>query len=244
MRQINIDLHRSFGGLIDLDLAKKEGLWEPVRESLRRVLHAYVVHRCTDINRARTPVYVQGMNFMAAWLLVRLDFNEEDAFWLFCFVLEELMDPMFYCYSPRELLGYIATSALLKKYAVQICRWTHRIGEENFSAVLDLVLQKWLFTLFVHHLPFHVLNAFWHDIARTGCVKLWFAWILGILQYVELKLDEKNFSYLLETVDIFIAITDTTTTMDDLETLTACISSVHKRLPSHYMLQDEITLAY
>merc|ERR550534_1778041 len=120
-------------------------------------------------------------------LLVRVDFCESDAFWLLCFVLEDVLDPHFFSTAPVVFLGYQATAVYLKKLTMRTCRWSERIGHDEFEAVLDMVLSKWLISLFVNSLPLRVLDILWRELMITGSLRTLFGWTVGLLDYAELK---------------------------------------------------------
>ena len=78
-KKIEIDINRSF--------INKTG--ENERNNLRNVLSAFTI-RNISIN------YCQGFNQIVVRLLEITEFNEEESFWLFCSIIEDILPYEFY----------------------------------------------------------------------------------------------------------------------------------------------------
>eukprot|EP00397_Hematodinium_sp_SG-2012_P024772 GEMP01025824.1.p1 GENE.GEMP01025824.1~~GEMP01025824.1.p1 ORF type:complete len:583 (+),score=112.59 GEMP01025824.1:86-1834(+) len=242
VRQISKDLPRSFENVgLEPAIRNATARYLEAQHHLKRVLLSYVVRHARFELEVPPSVYVQGMNFMAAMLLVRVNFIEEDAFWLLCFILEDILDPAFFSDSPTNFLGYHATAWLLKGLAHKACRWTKWMGPEKFDTVLRMLFEKWLFCVFVNWLPVAVLNDVWGDIVDTGSTRTLFGWTLGLLKYSELTVMEQSpLLNMNEELDVYQAIVRVTTQLDNHDLLRTCVDYATSDLPSMDNLHSKL----
>lgn len=161
--------------------------------------------------------------------------DEETAFWLLCYLLEDVIDPHFFSVTPVALLGYQALRLILQNLT-ENCPWVNRLGLEPFDEVLDMLLSQWLFTLFVNSLHSSVLTVMWHEIVKTGSLRTVIAWTLGVLNYSEAQVTE----LIVEPMDAFIAIAQVLRTADDAHAVREYVSLVEHDLPPLESLLQEL----
>jgi len=166
-----------------------------------------------------------------------LEPDEATAFWLLCYLLEDVMDVHFFSVTPVVLLGYQAMRLMLKNMAHKCgIQWIHRLGKENFDAVLDMLLSQWLFTLFINALHFNIVAALWLDIIEDGSVRKVIAWTLGILNYSEAQVKD----YFMEPLEAFLSITQVLREAEDVDALLAHVSLAEADIPSLEALLQEL----
>jgi len=142
-RQIEKDLHRTFGSVRGVRLSQSEAM-----PSLRNVLRAYALHN-PDVG------YCQSMNFVAAVLLLVVD--EEGAFYCLAAVVEQLLS------------GHFSSNMAMSLVDQQVLRelLSHEEGElmahlETLQVAPAIVTTQWLLTCFVASgLPIASLLRLW-----------------------------------------------------------------------------------
>eukprot|EP00898_Chlorokybus_atmophyticus_P006133 jgi/Chlat1/6520/Chrsp45S06071 len=135
--QIAKDLPRTFVGHPAL---------EGGRDALRRVLMAYARHN-------QDTGYCQGMNFLAAALL--LLFNEEEAFWM----LDALVDEYLSGYFLPDMVDNLVLSSLLYDYLPSLAARFEALGV-NVAHVTG----GWFLTAFVGALPWETTLRVWDEV--------------------------------------------------------------------------------
>lgn len=118
-------------------------------ESLERILCA--------ISFIRPEIgYCQGMNFVAGGLIQLLD-DEELAFWIFLQFLDDSeMNSLYFENMPDYSIRIYQLNYYLKKYLTPLYNHfrKHQINP-------DLILSKWILTIFSSYLPFDTLGKVW-----------------------------------------------------------------------------------
>jgi hypothetical protein len=121
------------------------------REKLFRVLLA--------VSAAQTGVgYCQGMNFVAATLLVNMAMNECDSFWVFMSILENFhFKHLFAPDVPLLPLRMFHFSRLVRAHLPQV--W-HHLNSHTFTGV-EIFANQWIMTLFAYYLEPEILGRVW-----------------------------------------------------------------------------------
>jgi hypothetical protein len=137
--QIDKDLHRTFPDHPAMD--------EHGRNSLRRILGAFVV-RNPDIG------YCQGLNFLAAAFL--LFFDEEDAYWCFVIMVEELLSGYF---DPMMIAPQV--DALSFAHVLKQENPTLASHLESLEVDIPTAISGWLLVAFMNALPMETCLRVW-----------------------------------------------------------------------------------
>ena len=144
-RLLELDLHRA--GREGLGISDEDA--PAHREALRRVLQCWCTLR-PEIG------YVQGLNCIAAALLVLCDHSEDEAVKLLVLLVDRL-PPDWYL---DELLGgRVETGALLKLYEA---RAPALFSAPELPMTLHVVASSWLLSLWVGFLPLDCVGVAWH----------------------------------------------------------------------------------
>lgn len=148
-RQIDNDLHRTFPGHSKID--SPEGL-----QSLRRILVAYSW-------RDSRVGYCQGMNFVAAYLLLVMR-SEEEAFWMLATLLEEVLYDD--CFS-EDLSGTHVEQRVLQDLLVKkLPKLAAHLNTINFE--VSLVTTEWFLCLFARSFPTETTMRIWDVLFSEG----------------------------------------------------------------------------
>ena len=115
-KQIDLDLHRTFGSMKGLHVPRQEALL-----SLRNVLLAYAEHN-------PQVAYCQSMNFLAAVLLLVVD--EESAFWILAAIVERLLPGYF---SSDMAMILVDQGVLAEFLKTEVCPYVR--SSRNHSAL-------------------------------------------------------------------------------------------------------------
>lgn len=133
----------------------------PVEEPavLGRVLTAFAA-------RNAEGGYCQGLNFIVSLLLVAVP--EEDAFWLLCLLVEDILPPGFYS---TELHGSKAEVSVLTQL---VARYLPTINPllARWSLTLEPFVFAWIMCLFVGELPLHLVLDVWDRLLVDGATVL------------------------------------------------------------------------
>ena len=140
LNQIDKDLHRTFP---DHQITDDQG-----KQRLRRILGAYAV---------RNPIvgYCQGLNFLAATFLLVLG-DEEDAFWCFVALVEEILTGYFDPKMIIEQVDFLVFEQLLKQLIPNVSSHLENIGVHVPTAITG-----WFLVAFVNTLPFETMLRVW-----------------------------------------------------------------------------------
>ncbi len=125
--------------------------------------------------------YCQGMNFVAAAILELLD-DEELSFWIFLNFLDDMeLNSLYY--------------ENMTDYSIRIYQLNHYIKKEIPSLYAhfqknqinpDLILSKWILTIFSSYLPFSLLSTIWDIFIFDG----WKAIISFSLIFLYMQMDK------------------------------------------------------
>lgn len=168
--QIAKDLERTFPG-------SSGGF---TRSSLQRVLEAYS-------RKNPTVGYCQGMNFIAAGLLVFM--NEEEAFWMMSWIVEHLLQQ----YYSHHLAGPQADAAILEHYLRKripsLYKHFKKIGLQ-----ISVLCTQWFMCLFITSVPCETAFRIWDKIFLNGTFgpKVIFETALRLLKFYEKRLKTLN----------------------------------------------------
>mmetsp|Transcript_25080 Transcript_25080/g.58221 ORF Transcript_25080/g.58221 Transcript_25080/m.58221 type:complete len:679 (-) Transcript_25080:64-2100(-) len=159
-KQVQKDLHRTFENLLPASqISPGTASYNSWESKLERLLTAQIVRA------QRRTLYTQGMNFLAGMCLMLVR-EEATAFWLYCKVLEDVLDPHFFATGPVALIGYQAMQTVIKKFARSTGCCTTLVQEfgKEFDDLLDMLLVHWLFSGFVNCLPTRLLRRLWQEL--------------------------------------------------------------------------------
>ena len=143
--QINKDLNRTF----------KQSKSNEILIKLKNILHAFTVI-------SNNIGYCQGMNFIAGLLLEITNYDEVDTFYLFCYIL-------------GNIRGYFMNQFPLFNYHLYIFEYYFKHFfpklEKHFQKLelpLELLVGKWIQTLFIVNLPFEESCRIWDSLFIYG----------------------------------------------------------------------------
>mmetsp|Transcript_25100 Transcript_25100/g.65474 ORF Transcript_25100/g.65474 Transcript_25100/m.65474 type:complete len:385 (+) Transcript_25100:56-1210(+) len=143
---ILLDMHRTFPNNIHFrpDGCKRQ-------QQLHRVLMAYAAHN-------PGVGYCQGMNFVCGMLLLVLDGNEEQTFWLFDRLIARL-PPNMYASDMKGIQAECATFfAIMKEDYPELAE---ELGKRGALEVMPAIVVKWLINLFVDTVPEETVLRVW-----------------------------------------------------------------------------------
>mmetsp|Transcript_43338 Transcript_43338/g.112718 ORF Transcript_43338/g.112718 Transcript_43338/m.112718 type:complete len:233 (+) Transcript_43338:1350-2048(+) len=151
----------------------------PLQESLKIVLSSYAVYR-PDLG------YVQGMNYLAAMLLLNVD--EFDAFVMMANLLHTQHFLGFFRMDMEEIKkGTGVFEQLLKMQAPKVFA-----NFRKHNLVPDMYLLDWLFTLFSRKLPIDIASRVWDSYLLEGEVVM-YRMAISIIKMMEKSLQEGCF---------------------------------------------------
>ena len=140
--QIKLDLKRTFPD-------EKLCMSEKFLEKLKNILVCYSI-------RNTTVGYCQGMNFIGGRLLLIMG-NEEQAFWVFIQIMEEILPISYY----SQLVGIVVETTLIENmmglYFPQLYKI---IIDSNFNIPLRNFIHKWMVCLFTQNMPPELVYTF------------------------------------------------------------------------------------
>ena len=128
------------------------------RKKLSNVLVAYSRRNCKI-------GYCQGFNFIVAKLL--LIFEEEDAFWLFMQIIENILPCEYY----SELVGIMGDCTLCLKILNESNKKV-MLKIKNFEVILNNLLYKWFISLFVENTSHETFLNVWDALMLDGNIVL------------------------------------------------------------------------
>ena len=140
--QIKLDLRRTFP-------EEKLCMSEKFLEKLKNILICYSI-------RNTTVGYCQGMNFIGGRLLLIMG-NEEQAFWLFIQIMEEILPITYY----SQLVGIVVETTMVENmlglYFPELYKF---IVDSNFNIPLRNFIHKWMVCLFTQNLSPEMVYTF------------------------------------------------------------------------------------
>ena len=128
------------------------------RKKLSNVLIAYSRRNCKI-------GYCQGFNLIVAKLL--LIFEEEDAFWIFVQVIENILPCEYY----SELVGIMGDCSLCLKILMESNKKV-MLKIKGFEVILSNLLYKWFISLFVENSSYDTFLCVWDVLFLDGNIVL------------------------------------------------------------------------
>ena len=128
------------------------------RKKLSNVLIAYSRRNCKI-------GYCQGFNFIVAKLL--LIFEEEDAFWLFVQIIENILPCEYY----SELVGIMGYCSLCLRILTESNKKV-MLKIKNFEVILNNLLYKWFISLFIENTSHETFLNVWDALMLDGNIVL------------------------------------------------------------------------
>jgi len=195
---IHLDVDRTFPGYESCDFERKLG----------KVLVAYSL---------RNPQlgYCQAMNFLAGTLLLFME--EEEAFWMLVYIVEELLQNYFIQNMSGLLVDTQLFEQLVSKHLPSL--WKHC---QKINLAIPLICSPWFLCLFVNYLPNETTYSIWDSIMLEG-VKTVFEVALGILRMFQEKL-----LLIPDAVDAMCFLTKQIGTIEEPSTLWAHVQPLDK----------------
>jgi len=136
--------------------------------------------------------YVQGCSMLAAMCLGFTGGREEAGFWLFLYLLDDVLGADFMSQTP-PLMGYHGDrSAAVALIAKQVPRVAQAFGDRGVAEATSAVASRCLLSGFVGFLTDEPLLAFWEELLDAHC-SLYprftlIAWLVGLVRLVEADL--------------------------------------------------------
>ncbi|KAB7496892.1 Small G protein signaling modulator 3-like protein [Armadillidium nasatum] len=197
---------------------------------LRRVLRA-LAWLYPDIG------YCQGTGTMASSLLLFME--EEDAFWMMCTIVEDLLPASYYS---STLLGVQADQKVLSSLVTTYLPGVEGVIKEH-DIELSLITLHWFMTLFSSVLHMKILLRVWDLFFLDGSI------VLFQITLAMLKIKEAALRTLENSAQIFNALSDIPGDVDDVDCLFKVIDSVcggltdvmietHRRKHLAYLMAD------
>ncbi|KAI9491015.1 rab-GTPase-TBC domain-containing protein [Zychaea mexicana] len=160
---IERDLHRTFPDNVRFkSIPKNSNNDVPAIQSLRRILSAFSLY-APDIG------YCQSLNYIAGLLLLFMD--EEDAFWTFVVLIQDILPPNIYDVTMEG--ANIDQTVLMMLLSERIPHVWNRMGSgksfweceeadgNNGMPTTTLVTSHWFLTLFINILPIESVLRVW-----------------------------------------------------------------------------------
>ncbi|CAE7593658.1 GRTP1 [Symbiodinium sp. CCMP2456] len=138
------------------------------------------------------PTYVQGCSMMAAMCLGFTAGREEEGFWLFIHLLEDVLGPDFFSRQPA-LLGYhgdrAAAAALVASQSPSLAEL---MGVQCLGESISALASRCLLSGFVGFLSGPPLVALWEELLQARCADFprlpLISWLAGLVHHAESQL--------------------------------------------------------
>ena len=171
-RKISIDLERSFGRGVKPT--------EEQSKKFKNVLRAFCIRNAT-LN------YAQGFNNIVVYFLRVTNFNEEETFYLFIKLMEDILPYDYYHFSIGIEVDNLMILALLKKYENNL--YNHLC---SFKAVclLNTNTSMWLISMFINKMDVKVTNLFYDCLFfhPHNSIFILYSFIISIFKILKPKL--------------------------------------------------------
>ncbi|XP_067118564.1 small G protein signaling modulator 3 homolog [Centruroides vittatus] len=182
--------------------------------------------------------YCQGTGVIGASLLLFLE--EEDAFWLMCQIVEDLLPASYYS---STLIGVQADQRVLIALITNYLPDLDVVLKEH-DIELSLITLQWFLTLFANVVHMKILLRIWDMFFYEGSLFL-FQITLGML-----KMKESDLKQLENSAQIFNALSDIPGDVEDVEqlfeissrlasSLTDTVIETHRRKHLAYLMADQ-----
>lgn len=187
---IKNDTCRTFGNYKLFKIFPKEA-----QQALYNILKAY-------LNYTEYTSYYQGMNFIAAFLLIVSDFREEEAFWVFVSLMEnENQFDSWKIKGFRQIYSnnFFYLNVMAKVFRNVIYKNNATIIEkfDNLEVTEHLYFSKWIMSIFLCNLPFAFCCKIWDYFLVEGYLFL-IKFSLNLINENKEKLLNSNFSQINE----------------------------------------------
>ncbi len=116
---------------------------------LRRMLRAFVAHN-------PSIGYVQGLNYICGWILIHVEEKEEEAFKLFCFVIERIFPPNYF---DSCLMGLSIDQMVLERLIEIKLPLIHN-HFQKLDFLSNVITRQWLMSAFINVFPPEVFLSF------------------------------------------------------------------------------------
>lgn len=170
--QIELDIPRTFP--MNSWLQEEQG-----QAALRRILLAFAQHN---------PVvgYCQGMNYLAALLLLALNKNEDSAFWVLASLIDDEAGILYQGMYARDLTGTHVEMRSLREFVdIKLPRLGAHL--DALRCDMSLLATDWFLCLFSTAVPAETVARIWDSLLHEG-PKVLFRVALALLKIVEHKL--------------------------------------------------------
>uniref|UniRef100_A0A7S3D0Z2 Rab-GAP TBC domain-containing protein n=1 Tax=Palpitomonas bilix TaxID=652834 RepID=A0A7S3D0Z2_9EUKA len=167
LKQIDLDVPRTFTDRDDF--CEKDGA---MQKSLRRVLVAYA-------NRNTGLGYCQGLNFLAGGFLIAA-LSEEEAFWLLCATIENLLPQNYF---ENKLQGLRTDALVLFDMLRRKVPVVFKVVEEGQISP-EVLFSQWLLCMFSTVFPCQTFMRIWDSFFYEG-VKVLFRACIAYLQRIQ-----------------------------------------------------------
>ncbi|CAK8985778.1 Growth hormone-regulated TBC protein 1 [Durusdinium trenchii] len=145
-------------------------------------------------NSDPVPTYVQGCSMMAAMCLGFTAGREEEGFWIFTYLMEDVLGPEFFSRRPA-MMGYHGDKAALAQLvASTMPELAERLGTAGLAECVSALAARCLLSGFVGFLSGEPLVAFWEELLANHWpdyprlpLLLWFT---GLVQHAERQLQQ------------------------------------------------------
>lgn len=181
--------------------------------------------------------YCQGTGMVVASLLLLME--EEDAFWMMCAIVEDLLPASYYSHS---LIGINADQRVLRALIVNYLPDVDMSLKEH-DIELSLITVHWFITLFATVVHMKILLRIWDIFFLDGSLVL-FQITLGML-----KMKESDFRLLENSAQVFNLLSDIPAVIDDVDklievsfkvagSLNDVVVETHRRRHLAYLMAD------
>ncbi|CAE7456438.1 GRTP1 [Symbiodinium natans] len=135
------------------------------------------------------PTYVQGCSMMAAMCLGFTAGREEEGFWLFIHLLEDVLGADFFSRQPA-LVGYHGDrAAVAALVALQSPSLAELMGVQSLGESISALASRCLLSGFVGFLSGPPLVAFWEELLQVRCADFprlpLISWLAGLVHHAE-----------------------------------------------------------
>ena len=123
-------------------------------ESLKNILQAFTV-RNASLN------YCQGLNTIVGYLLKIMDFKEEETFYLFLILMENILPYDYYLFGIGVEVEMVIVEKLLNKYVSDVMK---HMDELNSTLILIGIFTQFITSLFTFKMNINITNLFFNCI--------------------------------------------------------------------------------
>jgi len=140
-------------------------------KQLRNILRAYTI-------RNATISYCQGLNFVVAHIL-RYFTEEEEAFWVYCCILENILPIDYYLAMVGTLVDQSLFGKTLKVIMPRLASYFKNVGME-----VTFITLQWFVCLYTYNFQPAISDIIWDHLFVKGC-KILFRAGLAVISLLE-----------------------------------------------------------